>query len=253
MLKKRIIPTLLLRDNRMVKGKNFNSYIDVGDPTSCIKIYNAQYADELIFIDINKDRFVSDELFKILKTASKNCFIPLTAGGGINSIKKISKLLLSGADKVILNSTNFENPKLIYLAAKKFGSQCIVVGVDIKKIEGQYFIFSDLGIKQERKKIKEYITECTENGAGEFFINSIDNDGLMEGYDINLINEISKHTSLPIIASGGAGNFNHVEILFKKTKSTGAACGSIFYFADNNPIRLSTYLTQNKIAQKKIK
>tara|TARA_B100000965_G_C19579432_1_gene752842 strand:- start:606 stop:1370 length:765 start_codon:yes stop_codon:yes gene_type:complete len=253
MLKKRIIPILLLQDGRMVKGMNFNNYRDTGDPVSCIKIYNSQYPDELVFININKNRFKSKELFKILTVASKNCFIPLTVGGGIDSLKKIEKLLNSGADKVILNTINFKNKDLIKNSSKVFGSQCIVVGIDVRKFGKNYYIFSDLGKVKQKIDLMDYIKICEEKGAGEFFINSIDNDGKMSGYDIKLIERVSKITKLPIIASGGAGNFKHILDLFRKTEASGAACGSIFHFADNNPIRAATYLGQKGIQQKKIK
>lgn len=253
MLKKRIIPILLLQNGRMVKGVNFKDYRDTGDPISCIKIYNTQYPDELVFININKNRFKSKELFKILSIASKNCFIPLTVGGGIDSLKKIEELLNSGADKVILNTINFKNKDLIKNSSKVFGSQCIVVGIDIKKIGEKFYIYSDLGNQKQKIDLIDYIKVCEDKGAGEFFINSIDNDGKMIGYDLKLIEKVSKITKLPIIASGGAGNFKHILDLFNKTDASGAACGSIFHFADNNPIRVATYLSQKGIEQKKIK
>ena len=150
MLKKRIIPILLLKNKRLVKGKNFLNYRDTGDPVSCVKIYNTQYPDELIFINIDDNRFKSNLLFNILKFASKQCFIPLTVGGGIDKISKIEKLLNSGADKIIINSVNFINKKFIYKSSKIFGSQCIVVGIDIRKIKNKYLIYSNLG-KKKRK------------------------------------------------------------------------------------------------------
>ena len=250
MLKKRIIPILLLQNGRMVKGINFNNYRDTGDPVSCIKIYNSQYPDELVFININKNRFKSKELFNILTVASKNCFIPLTVGGGIDSLKKIEKLLNSGADKVIINTINYKNKDLITKSSKIFGSQCIVVGIDVKKQGKSYFIYSDLGTIKQKIDFIDYIKICEDKGAGEFFINSIDNDGKMNGYDLKLIDKVSKITKLPIIASGGAGNFKHILDLFLKTNASGAACGSIFHFADNNPIRVATYLGQKGIEQK---
>ncbi|WP_440920373.1 imidazole glycerol phosphate synthase subunit HisF [Candidatus Pelagibacter sp.] len=253
MLKKRIIPILLLKNKRLVKGKKFLNYRDTGDPASCIKIYNTQYPDELVFINIDDNRFKSNTLFNILKFASKQCFIPLTVGGGIDKISKIEKLLKSGADKIIINTINFKDKKFIYRSSKIFGSQCIVVGIDVRKIKNKYYIYSDLGKEKQNISIEDFIKFCEDNGAGEFFINSIDNDGTMNGYDLKLINHIEKLTKLPIITSGGAGNFKHIEDLFKKTKSSGAACGSIFHFADNNPIRISTYLKQRGIDQKKIK
>ena len=253
MLKKRVIPVLLLKNKRMVKGIQFKNYRDTGDPESCIRIYNSQYVDELIFININKDRFKSNELFSILSTASKQCFIPLTVGGGIDNIRKIEKLLLSGADKVVINSINYSDKWLLSKASKKFGSQCIIAGIDIKKTHQNYKIFSNLGKKIEKIDLFDHIKECERNGAGEFFINCIHSDGTMKGYDLKIIKKISKITKLPVIACGGAGNFKHVEDILKKTNASGAACASIFHFADNNPIRMSTYLNNSGVKQKKIK
>ena len=252
MLKKRIIPVLLLKNNRMVKGKNFKNYKDTGNPESCIRVYNAQYVDELIFININNNRFKSKELFSILSIASKNCFVPLTVGGGIDSIKKIKKLLESGADKVVINSKNYPNYSLLNEASKKFGSQATIAGIDIKKEGKDYFIYSELGIKKEKLDLFEHIKNCEINGAGEFFFNLIHKDGMMNGYDIPLIKKISKFTKLPFIVCGGAGNFKHIEDLFLKTNASGAACASIFHFADNNPIRIASYLNNRGIVQKKI-
>tara|TARA_B110000971_G_C20032810_1_gene512327 strand:- start:164 stop:928 length:765 start_codon:yes stop_codon:yes gene_type:complete len=252
MLKKRVIPILLLKDGRMVKGKNFQNYVDTGNPDSCLRIYNAQYVDELILININNNRFISNELFSILSLASKNCFIPLTVGGGIDKIEKINKLMESGADKVVINSKNYKNFSLLSEASKKFGSQAIVAGIDIKKINKEYFLYSDLGNKLEKKNIFEHIKDCELNGAGEFFFNFIHKDGKMNGYDIPIIKKISKFTNLPFIVCGGAGNFKHIEDVFNETKTSGAACASIFHFADNNPIRISSYLRNKGIAQKKM-
>jgi cyclase len=253
MLKKRIIPTLLLKNKRLVKGKKFSNYIDTGDPVSAIKIYNSQDVDELIFININDNRFESSDLNNILSIASKNCFIPLTAGGGIRTIKQIEKLLLSGADKVIICSQFATNPNFLYEASREFGRQCMVLGIDIKKIKNEYKIFYDLSSKSVNMNIEDYIRLAENNGVGEFFINNIDCDGMMNGYDINLINKISSITSLPIISSGGAGNFNHIHELFYKTKCNGAACSSIFHFGDNNPIRAASHLRNKGIEMKKIK
>jgi cyclase len=251
MLKKRVIPVLLLKNKRMVKGKKFKNYIDTGDPVSCLRIYNAQYVDELIFININKNRFYSNELFSILTIASKNCFIPLTVGGGINSLKKIQKLLDAGADKVVINSKNYPNTSLLSKAAKTFGSQAIIAGIDIKKVNNKYFIYSELGKKLQNINLFTHIKNCEISGAGEFFFNFIHKDGQMDGYDIPIIKKISKFTNLPIIACGGAGNFKHIEDLLANTNATGAACASIFHFADNNPIRISSYLKNKGIPQKK--
>ena len=253
MLKKRIIPTLLLKNQRLVKGKNFKDYKDTGDPISAIKIYNSQDVDELIFVNINNNRFSSSDLNKILNVASKNCFAALTAGGGINKISQINELLLSGADKVIICSEFYKNPNFIKEASRSFGSQCIVVGIDIKKLNNEYHAFSNLGSDRINYPLKDYIKKAEDLGAGEFFINNIDRDGKMNGYDLDIIRKISNITNLPIISSGGAGNFEHLYELFSKTNCSAAACASIFHFGDNNPIRAASYLRNKGIEMKKIK
>ena len=253
MLKKRIIPTLLLKNNRLVKGKKFSNYRDVGDPVSAIKIYNSQDVDELIFVNINANRFQSSDLKEILSIASENCFAALTVGGGINTIEQIEQLLLSGADKVIICSEFNKDPIFVKTASKNFGRQCVVLGIDIKIINDNYMIHTHLGETKVSSNIKEYIKKAEDMGVGEFFINNIDRDGLMSGYDIELLDTISNITSLPVIGSGGAGNFEHIYELFSKTKCSGAACSSIFHFGDNNPIRAASYLRNKGVEMKKIK
>lgn len=253
MLKRRIIPTLLLKNKRLVKGKNFMNYRDTGDPISAIKIYNSQDVDELIFVNINENRFESSYLEYILKLASKNCFAALTAGGGINKISQIEGLLNSGADKVIICSEFSNNPEFVLEASKLFGRQCIVLGLDIRKKNNDYNCFIELGEKEIKLSLEDYIKKAEDMGVGEFFINNIDRDGLMKGYDINLINKISEITTLPLISSGGAGNFEHIYELFSKSNCSAAACSSIFHFGDNNPIRAASYLRNKGIEMKKIK
>ena len=253
MLKKRIIPTLLLKNQRLVKGRKFSNYRDTGDPVSAIKIYNSKDVDELIFVNIDENRFESTYLEEVLSLASENCFAALTAGGGINKISQIEKLLNSGADKVIICSEYINNPKFIFKASEIFGSQCIVLGVDIRRFDNDYYAHINLGKEKVNQNIEDYISRAEDMGVGEFFINNIDRDGMMNGYDINLINKISTITSLPIISSGGAGNFEHIFELFLNTNCSAAACSSIFHFGDNNPIRAASYLRNKGIEMKKIK
>jgi cyclase len=253
MLKKRIIPTLLLKNERLVKGKQFSNYIDTGDPISAIKIYNNQDVDELIFININSNRTESDDLKNILFIASQNCFAPLTAGGGIHKIKQIEELLLSGADKVIVCSEFAVNPKFLNEASKVFGRQCIVLSIDVKILHGHYKILYNLSTKSIELSIEEYIKLAEDNGVGEFFINNIDNDGMIKGFDLNLIKKVTNITSLPVISSGGAGNYDHIYQLFSKTSCSAAACSSLFHFGDNNPIRAASYIRNKGLEMKRIK
>ena len=252
MLKKRLIPTLLLRNNRMVKGVNFDNYRDTGDPVTASKVYNSQYVDELIFIDIDATNEMRSTNKEIIKKVSKECFMPLTIGGGIKSVKEIRDLLLVGADKVVINSAAYSNEKLINEGSKMFGSQCIVVGIDIKFENGEYKLYKNSGKTRLDLDLINHIKNMEELGAGEFFINDITNDGVMKGYDLDLLNFINKNTTLPVIGCGGAGNFQHLVDAYKSTSVSGLAMASIFHFGDNNPIRARFYLKNNKVNIKEV-
>ena len=252
MLKRRIIPTLLLRGGRMVKGVNFDNYKDTGDPVYASKVYNAQYVDELIFLDIdatNEGRKTNKE---IISKVSKECFMPLTLGGGINELNDIRELLLVGADKVMINSAAYNNNNLIRDGANKFGSQCIVVGIDVKKEKEDYILYSNSGRKKMKIDLKSHLNNMENLGAGEIFINDISNDGVMQGYDFQLINYVLENTTLPVIACGGAGNLKHLVDAYKLTDVSGLAMASIYHFGDNNPIRARAYLKNNKILIKNV-
>jgi cyclase len=236
----------------MVKGVNFDNYRDTGDPVSTARIYNAQYVDELVIIDIdatNEGRAFSKEVIELV---SKECFMPLTIGGGINSIEKIRELVFYGADKVMINSAAYINELLITEASVMFGKQCIVVGIDVRKETDEYVLYRNSGKEKCQVSLIDHIVKVQELGAGELFINNISKDGMMNGYDIDLIELISKHTNLPIIACGGAGNFQHLTEAYKQTNVSGLAMASIFHFGDNNPIRARAYLKNNAVSIKEI-
>ena len=253
MLKKRIIPSLLIKNKKLVKGKEFKNYVNVGDPISAIKVYSHQYADELIFIRIDKNDPIED-LLKNLNIASENCFSPITAGGGITKLKEIELLCKNGADKVIINSYLHENKSFLNQSSKMFGSSTIIAGIDIIKIKQDYFISTNNNKKLlKEKKLSEWIKFLEDNGAGEILINCIHKDGAMNGYDLELAKFICKKTVVPIIFTGGAGNFDHLYQLFANTNVSAAGCSSIFHFGDNNPIRANTYLRNKKINLKKVK
>lgn len=245
MLKKRIIPLILLEDGRIVKGKNFANHITVGDPVSAVKVYIAQSSDEIMLIDISKEN--NDFFLELIKKASYNCDVPLTIGGKIKNINYIRKLLLSGADKVLITSEAMHNISIIKESAKIYGSQCIVAGLDYKKIDNKYTVFSNSGKLKTNLDFLEYAERLQDFGAGEILLNSIDRDGMMNGYDLETINKVSTMLKIPVIACGGAGSFDHIENLFKKTNVSAAACASIFNFADNNPFRLRAYLKNKGI------
>jgi cyclase len=236
----------------MVKGVNFDNYRDTGDPVSTARIYNAQYVDELIIIDIdatNEGRSFSKE---VIEKVSKECFMPLTIGGGITSVDTIRELVLQGADKVVINSAAYLNESLIREGAEMFGKQCIVIGIDVRKSNGNYHVYRNSGRVQCNVSLIDHIRRVEELGAGEFFINNISNDGMMDGYDLELIELISSNSNLPIIACGGAGNFKHLSDAYLQTKVSGLAMASIFHFGDNNPIRARAYLKNNSVPIKEI-
>lgn len=252
MLKKRIIPTLLLRNGRMVKGVNFDKYRDTGDPVFASRVYNSQYVDELVFLDIDATYENRDTNAEIIEKVSKECFMPLTIGGGIRSIKTIRKLLNSGADKVVINSAAYSQPNLIREGAESFGSQCIVLGIDVRKEGETYTLYKNSGREKCNVDLTEHISEMEALGAGEIFLNDISSDGEMSGYDHELIRLVSNTVSVPVVACGGGGNFKHLEDAFNETGVGALAMASIYHFGDNNPIRARAYLMNHQIDIKKV-
>tara|TARA_B100001063_G_scaffold244815_1_gene278663 strand:- start:378 stop:1145 length:768 start_codon:yes stop_codon:yes gene_type:complete len=255
MLKKRIIPVLLLKDGKMVKGKKFRNYIDTGNPESAVDIYSSQDADELVFLNIsqNKDYFI--EFKNIIKVASKKCSMPMTVGGNIKNLEDVREMLMICADKIIITSEIVDNFSLINEVAYNFGSQCMIVGIDYSfdKSENKYFVWKNLFQNKTKYELFEYIDVIKKYNFGELFLNSVDRDGMMAGYDIEIIKKVKSLINVPIIACGGAGNFQHIEELFKNTKISAAACSSIFHFGDNNPIRARTHLKNRGILMRNLK
>ena len=242
MLKKRVIPVLLLSNGRMVKGRQFKDYRDTGDPRSAARIYNAQYADELVFIDIQAGLESRRAMLDIVRIASSECFMPLTVGGGISHIDDVRALLLAGADKVIITTAAVERPSLIRQAAETFGNQCVVAGIDFRVSSGSANVWIKCGTEATSLDPLEHARNLVELGAGEILLNAIDRDGMMAGYDIEIASRVSKAVSVPVIISGGAGNFMHLADAFQHTLVSAVACSSLFHFGDNNPIRARSYL-----------
>lgn len=252
MLKVRLIPILLLRNGRMVKGKQFSNFRDTGDPIFASRIYNAQFVDELIFLDIDATNENRETNIEIIERVSKECFMPLTIGGGIKTIEQIRKLLRAGADKVVINTASFLNPKFITEASNIFGAQCIIGGIDVKKENGNYVVYTNSGKVRTYVDLISRIKMLEQIGAGEIFINSIDEDGMMNGYDDELITIVMNNTNLPVIACGGAGNFMHLVNTFKLTNVSALAMASIYHFGDNNPVRARSYLKNQDIQIKAV-
>ena len=245
MLKKRIIPVQLLLDGRLVKTKQFGAYRDVGDPVASSRVYNAQNADELVFLNINRSARGIDPLLTLLERVSEVTFMPLSLGGGVTSYDSAARLIRSGADKVVLNSAAYSDPQLITKIADAFGSQAVIVSIDARldSTSGEYTVYSDCGRKAEAVTLDAHLEKVVAAGAGEIFINSIDRDGMMNGYDIPLLKKVASAVPIPVIGCGGAGHYNHLKDAFLETRVSALACGSLFNFTDSNPIRAKAFLT----------
>ncbi len=253
MLKKRIIPIQLLLGNRLVKTIKFDKYRDVGNPISSSKIYNDSDADELMFVNIDRENRSINNIIPLIKEISEVCFMPLSIGGGINSFDDVSKLIKNGADKVIINSLAYQDQSIIQSITDAFGSQAVIISIDAKYTNNEgYSLYSDCGRKEERIELKDHIENCLNSGIGEIFINSINTDGMMQGYDIKLIEKVMDYSKVPVIACGGAGTFEHMRDAFLKTNVSALACGSLFNFCDNNPIRAKAFLSNYGLSFKVI-
>ena len=247
MITKRIIPCLDVRDGRVVKGTNFEGLKDVDDPVELAKYYNNSLADELVFYDITASYEYRSLFVNVLEKVAKEIFIPLTVGGGINSIKDFDIVLKSGADKVSVNSGAIKNPNLIREAAEKYGNQCVVLSIDIKRVNGKYSVFAKGGREDTNIDAIEWAINGEKNGAGELVINSIDTDGVKNGFDIELLSEIARNVSIPLIASGGAGNMEHFKEVFQVNGVDAGLAASIFHFKEIEIKDLKKYLHENNI------
>ena len=248
MITKRIIPCLDVRNGRVVKGMNFEGVKDVSCPVELAKYYSANGADELVFYDITAS-FEERQLFtEILKKVAENVFIPLTVGGGINTVDDFDRVLKCGADKVSVNSGAIKNPMLIKEAAMKYGNQCVVISADIKRVDGQFMVFAKGGRENTGMEAISWIKKCVELGAGEVVVNSIDTDGVKGGFDIELLELVTKAVNVPVIASGGAGNIQHFIDLFEAIPNIDAGlAASIFHFGEVKIVDLKKELKDNNI------
>ena len=246
MITKRIIPCLDVRDGRVVKGQNFVGIKDVENPVTLAKFYNEQGADELVFYDITAS-FEGRKLFTdILTKVAKCVFIPLTVGGGINTVEDFDRVLKCGADKVSVNSGAIKNPDLINAAAKKYGDQCVVLSMDVKRVDGKFTVFAKGGRENTGLDAIEWAKRGVGNGAGEIVLNSIDTDGVKNGFDIEMLNAVCSVVNVPVIASGGAGNMEHFKTLFEKTDASAGLAASIFHFGEVKIPELKKYLKNEK-------
>jgi cyclase len=248
MITKRIIPCLDVKDGRVVKGVNFKNLNDVSSPVELGKFYSDCGADELVFYDITASSDGRQLFTDILKEVASNIFIPLTVGGGINTIEDFDRVLKCGADKVSVNSGAIKNPNLISEAAKKYGNQCVVISADVKRVDGEFRVFAKGGREDTGIEAISWIRKCVELGAGEVVVNSIDTDGVKKGFDIEMLKAVSDIVSVPVIASGGAGCMEDFVELFKKLPKVDAGlAASIFHFGEVKISELKKLLCDNGI------
>lgn len=233
MLAKRIIPCLDVKDGRVVKGVNFVNLTDVGDPVDAAKAYYEAGCDELVFLDITATHEERDTTVDMVRRVAEQVFIPFTVGGGIRSVEDMNKMLKAGADKVSVNSSAVANPQLIADCAEKFGNQCVVVAIDAKKVEdGSWHVFVAGGRKDTGIDLLDWAKKVVSLGAGEILLTSMDKDGTKSGFDIEMLNAVDNVVTVPIIASGGAGNSQHILEVFEQTPATGALAASIFHYGE---------------------
>ena len=248
MLKKRIIPCLDVKDGRVVKGINFVDLVDAGDPVEQASVYNKNGADEICFLDITASSDKRDILLDTVKKTAECCFVPLTVGGGVRSIQDIRKLLLSGADKVSINTAAIKNPELIKESSNKFGSQCIVVAIDAKKTaENKWTVFTHGGREATELDAVAFAKLAEKNGAGEILLTSMDRDGTKEGYDIELTKKISSSLNIPVIASGGVGNLQHLKDGILDGGASAVLAASIFHFGEYSIQDAKEYLKKENV------
>ncbi len=248
MITKRIIPCLDVKDGRVVKGVNFEGLHDVSSPVSLAQYYSENGADELVFYDITASSDGRKIFTDILTETAKKVFIPLTVGGGINTVSDFDRVLKCGADKVSVNSGAIRNPKLIYEAAKLYGNQCVVLSADVKRVDGVFRVFAKGGRENTGMEAISWIKQCAENGAGEIVVNSIDTDGVKGGFDLEMLDAVCNAVSVPVIASGGAGCIDDFITLFKTLPKVDAGlAASIFHFGEVKISDLKEQMSQADI------
>ncbi|HEY5469200.1 MAG TPA: AglZ/HisF2 family acetamidino modification protein [Bacteroidales bacterium] len=247
---KRIIPCLLLRNNGLVKTTKFKDSVYIGDPINTIKIFNEKEVDEIFFLDIDATKLKKEPPYELIHNLASECFMPFAYGGGINSLQQIEKIIKSGAEKIIINSQAFLKKTFVKEAVNQFGSSTIAVSIDVKK---EFFkgniVYIKGGTQSTGKNAVDYVREMENEGAGEIMINSIDRDGVMEGYDVELIKSISKSVRIPIIACGGAGKLDDFRVAVKNGGASAAAAGSFFVFHGKRRAVLITYPSYSEISK----
>ena len=247
MLKNRIIPCLDVKNGRVVKGINFVDLKDAGDPVEQAKIYSDGGADEICFLDITASNENRDIIYDVVNDTSKKCFVPLTVGGGVRSVEDINKLLNCGADKVSINTAAVQNSEVVIDSSKKFGSQCIVVAIDAKKNEDKWEVFTHGGRNNTGIDAIDFAKKMEDYGAGELLVTSMDRDGTQIGFDIDLTSKISSKVNIPVIASGGVGNLDHLAEGIKEGNASAVLAASIFHYGKHSVIEAKEYLSSKGV------
>ena len=247
MLKNRIIPCLDVKNGRVVKGINFVDLQDAGDPVEQAKIYSDGGADEICFLDITASNENRDTIYEVVKETSKKCFVPLTVGGGVRNVEDINKLLNCGADKVSINTAAVQDANVVVESSKKFGSQCIVVAIDAKKNGDKWDVYTHGGRNNSGLDALEFAKKMEDSGAGELLVTSMDRDGTQIGYDIDLMKKRSSIVNIPLIASGGVGNLDHLAEGIKEGNASAVLAASIFHYGKHSVIEAKEYLNSKGI------
>ena len=247
MLNKRIIPCLDVKDGRVVKGINFVKLRDAGDPVNVAKAYDEQGADEIVYLDITASHEKRKVFLDVVRSTAEQVFMPLTVGGGINSVEDIRDLLNAGADKVSINTAAVKTPQLITQGARKFGSQCIVVAIDARKTKDHWEVYTHGGRNASGKDAVEWAKEVEKLGAGEILLTSMDADGTKDGYDLALTKAICQSVNIPVIASGGAGKLEHFFDVLSKVGADAALAASVFHYGEITIPEVKQYLKEKKV------
>jgi len=247
MLKTRVMPTLLYKDFGLVKGLSFDSRRRVGSVMQAVKVYNLREVDELIFLDITATLDGRDPDFELVDDIADECFMPLTVGGGIRTEAHVRRLLQVGADRVLVNTAAVEHPDVVRIAADTFGTQCIAVSIDGRRVGDGFEAFTHAGTRPTGVDPVELARSAESNGAGEILITSIDRDGTMDGYDVELVERVANAVSIPVIASGGAGSYQHMLDVLRAGASAVAAA-AMFHYTECTPLAAKQFLTANGIA-----
>lgn len=248
MLNRRIIPCLDVKDGRVVKGVNFVQLRDAGDPVDCAKAYDAAGADELVYLDITASVEARTTFLDVVKRTAQEVFMPLTVGGGISNVVDIRQLLMAGADKVSLNTAAVKEPGIIRAGANMFGSQCIVVAIDAKRVGNHFKVFTHGGRNPTGKDVILWAKHVVELGAGEILLTSMDADGTKNGYDLALTKAVCDAVNVPVIASGGAGKLEHFYDVFNQTTADAALAASVFHFGEIPIPNVKKYLKEKRVA-----